>query len=617
MHKNELLSVDYVSSFNIHRKYPIRMKISNTFGYVKDVRAKFNRRGEKPGSEKTVSLHYNHEESTNNYSVFVGSVSFDTLGYRTFIIECTINDVKKIVAIKPKSYEEQLVDSDDVEFSFFECFVYMPTFRRNERVVGGIMYQIYVDTFCAKEIPEKFKGKVVEWIAPPKWKPDPDGEYRNDQFYGGNIRGIIDKLDYIKELNVTVLYLTPIFSSPSSNRYDISDYKTIDEMVGTWDDVDELREECHKRGIDLVQDIVPNHSSSENPWVETAPEMYGDVKTYWWGFKGLIEFDKYSSLYYEKMKEVLALYEQHFDGVRIDVADNMPDFTLQFIRRHFSKYILAEIWKDAVTGEFRGFLCGDEVDGVMNYRFSNAIFKLVRWKDAEGFYEIVRRICRLYPPEALDNSPIFVSSHDIPRIPNIVTNEKMPKSGTENVWDIDKDPEWGTGDDYDTLAFRKWSWDHRNVPEKNRELAFNLHGLVVFLEYTMPGLPSIFAGDEAGTEGLKDPFNRRTFPWDNIDRRRFELYRDIGEFRISNKSTFEDSTNFSIVEVSSDIVVFTRGDFVFVANLTDKPVDVSEYLDGYEEEYKLIKNEPIKKGIITGYQAVAAKKKTSDRSKVF
>ena len=609
MHKNELLSVDYASSIHIHRKYPIRMKISNDYGYVKDVRAKFNRRGEKPGSEKTVSLHYNHEESTSNYSVFVGSVSFDTLGYRTFIIECTINDVKKIVAIKPKSYEEQLVDSGkDVEYSFFECFAYAPTFSRNERVVGGIMYQIYVDTFCAKEIPKKFKGKVVEWIAPPKWMPDSDGEYRNNQFYGGNIRGIIDKLDYIKQLNITVIYLTPIFSSPSSNRYDISDYTEIDEMVGTWNDVDELREECHKRGMDLVQDIVPNHSSIENVWVTTAPEMYGANPTYWWGFKHLIEFDKYSNLYYENMKAVLELYDQHFDGIRIDVADNMPDVTLQFIRKHFSKYILAEIWKDAVTGEFRGFLYGDEVDGVMNYRFSNAIYKLVRWKNAEAFYEIVHRVCSLYPPEALDNSPIFVTSHDIPRVPNIVTNEKMPESGTENVWDVDKDPEWGVGDDYDTVAFRKWSWDHRHVPEEYRELAFDLQGLVVFLEYTLPGLPSIFAGDEAGVEGLKDPFNRRTFPWGNIDEKRFELYRDIGEFRISNKSTFEDSTNFKIVELTSDIVVFTRGEFIFAANITDKPVDASEFLEGYEVVYKLRKNEPINNGIITGYQAISAMK---------
>lgn len=583
MQDNKKIFVDYDSPVKLANKCHISLRISNEFGYVNDVKAMFNRNGEKPGGEGKSYLEYDESKSNSEYSTFSGDMLFKTPGYRTFYIELKLNG--HLEEIKYDYELESAVIATGKVLDFWELFVSYSDFKTPEWIKGGIMYQIFVDTFCSVNLPEELKNRVVSWGTFPKWQKDNDGIYRNNQFYGGNLRGIIQKVDegYFDKLGVTVLYLTPVLQSPSSNRYDTLDYEKIDDMVGTWDDLDELHKKLNSRGISLIVDMVFNHSSSGNRLLREDPEMYSWVQKYtiphcWWGYGHLVEFNKISENYFRNLAEWLSLYSKYMDGIRLDVADNLPDFVLKFIRNHFGKYILGEVWKNAVTGEFREFLYGDELDAVMNYQFPNAIYRYVRWGNYKYFKAIVERICKLYPEQALSASPIFLSSHDIPRIPNILVGDFMKESTDfENVWDMEKDGYWFNGGSFfDTDKFRRWEVDNDRIPADKRELAYQLQGLAVFFQYTLPGLPSIFAGDEAGVTGFKDPTNRKPFPWNNIDKRSFELYQRLGAFRTKYRDVFSGA-DFKILQIDNCKTIYRRGNLTFILNRTPNEVFVENY----------------------------------------
>lgn len=610
MQDNKRIFVDYDSPIKLSDKCHISFRIPNELGYVNDVRAIFNRHGEKPGGEGKFELRYDESNSTDEYSVFSGEITLRTPGYRTFYIELNLNG--HLEEIKYDSETESAVIATGQNLSFWELFASYSFPKIPSWIKGGIMYQIFVDTFCREQLPEHLKDKVVDWNTFPKWQKDPDGIYRNNQFYGGNLRGIIKKVDegYFDKLGVTVLYLTPIFESPSSNRYDTVDYEKIDEMVGTWDDLDELHKKLNSRGIHLVLDLVFNHSSSENRLLKEIPEMYSWVEKYtipncWWGYGHLVEFNKSNQIFLDYVAKCHARYDNYVDGYRYDVSDSLPDFLLKFIRKITDKYMLGEVWKNAIIGEFREFLFGDELDAVMNYQYANAIYRYVRWGKDKYFKRIVKGIYRLYPKEALIASPIFLSSHDIPRISNILVGDFMKESEEfENVWDMEKDGYWFNGGSFfDTDKFRRWEVDNDRIPSDKRELAYERQGLAVFLQYTLPGLPSIFAGDEAGTTGFKDPTNRKPFPWENIDKRSFELYQKLGAFRTKYREIFAES-NFEVLEIDESKTIYRRGNLTFILNRTPNEI----WIDGYNFENVVFSLKEVKDShIVAPYNAIVIK----------
>lgn len=609
MKVNPKIFVHYSSPNILGEKMDITLSISNDLGFISDVTALFNRRGEQPGTVKC-SLTYDTEKSTETNSTFVGTVSFATPGYRTFYITLKINGLDE--EIKYDADNDCAVIADGRELPFWECFSHY-RFNTPEWIKGAVMYQIFVDTFCSSELPEEFSDKVVSWDTFPKWKRDPDGNFRNDQRYGGNIKGIIKKLPYIRSLapkeTTIVLYLTPILKSPSQNGYDTSDYKKVHEMFGDWSDVEKLRDEAHKLNMKVILDVVLNHSSNENPLLAEDPEMYSwqhkyTVPNCWWGYSTLVEFNKNSPRYIENLKKWLALYSLYFDGVRLDVADNLPDFILKAIRIIFKKLITGEVWKNAITGEYREFLFGDELDSVMNYQFAIAIYRYIRWGNYKNFRHIVKKICKLYPKEALSASPIFCTSHDIPRMLNILVGDFM-KEGIEyeTPWDMEKDGYWFTGGEFDTDKFRTWEFEHDKIPDEKMELAYNLQGLVVFLMYTLPGLPSIFAGDEAGVMGYKDPMNRKPFPWDNINQRCYKLYCKMGEFRNEYHDVFAE-VDYQILEIDESKLVFKRDNLIFILNRTANYIPIWQY-SANEVVFSL--KDTKEKNVLSPYDAIVLK----------
>lgn len=553
--------LDYNSPVKTGKPLNVKLRIDNRYGFISEAKVLFNLHGQEPGKEAVVDFKYNEAESNDEYSTFCATKFFDKPSYHTFYIAVKLNGVWQ--NIKNSSEEnEPTLENGKQNLEFWKCYSYLNTFKTPDWVKGGTMYQIFIDTFCCKDPPESVRNKLVSWSTFPKWRPDADGEYRNDQYYGGNFKGIISKLPYIKSLGVTVIYLTPVFKGSSSNRYDIVDYEQIDEKIGTWEDFAELKAKANSLGIKLVLDVVLNHASFENVIAKVFPDLFTGGN--WWGFKNLIVFDKNNPKYYELVEKWIKLYSNYVDGLRLDVADELPDFVLRFIRKVAKKYglyILGEVWKNAATGDFRGFLYGDELDGVMNYQFTNAIYRLVRWKNFDYFRGVVNDIKTLYPPEALDVSPIFLSSHDIPRIQNILVGDYMKEDPRyENTWDMEKDVHWFTNGKFDTYRFRKWEVENDKIIGEKLLLAKKMQKLAVFFQYTLPGLPSIFAGDEIGMTGFKDPMNRKPFDWDNIDYEMLNFYVQMGQFRNSYRELFADSRNFTLPEMTrkQEIVQFRR-----------------------------------------------------------
>ena len=544
--------LEYNSPVKTGEALCIKLRINNRYGFISDVKALFNLYGQEPGKEAIVDLVYDKALSNDEYSTFKATKFFDAPNYHTFYIAVKLNGVWQNIKYSGKENSAVLEsEAEEQNLEFWKCFSYLKTFKTPDWIKGGIMYQIFVDTFCCKDPPKSVKDKLVAWDTFPKWMPDSDGEYRNDQYYGGNIKGIISKIPHIKSLGVTAIYLTPIFKGGSSNRYDTIDYEEIDEMVGTWEDQAELKSKANAVGIKVIQDVVFNHASSENPLIKKFPELFTAGR--WWGYKNLVEFNKANPGYFELLEKWIKKYSKYFDGIRLDVADELPDEVLRFIRsiaKKYDFYILGEVWKNAVTGDHRGFLYGNELDGVMNYQFTNAIYRFVRWKNFNYFRGVVNDIKTLYPPEALDVSPIFLSSHDIPRIPNILVGDFMKEDPSfENVWSMEDDLFWFVYGIFDTFKFRKWEVENDKIVGEKLLLAKKMQKVAVFLQYTLPGLPAIFAGDEIGIMGFKDPMNRKTMTWDNFDYDTFNFYIQMGQFRTENKAIFADSRNFTSPEV--------------------------------------------------------------------
>lgn len=578
----EKIKIEYETPIKMGENINLKLKISNEFGFLTDVRVLFNRNNQKPGEDAQYEFEYCKEESSKDFSVYKANVDFKKPGYRAFFIELKVNGISKKIEYDKDLKQAVLINTDEYK-DFWNLFVYYPYLKTPDWVKGGIMYQIYVDTFYSEGLPEEQKKRTVSWDTTPKWTKERNGRYINDQFYGGNLKGIIKKLDYIKSLNVSVIYLTPIFKSLSQNRYDTVDYEEIDDMVGTWDDLKKLHEKANKMGISVVIDIVFNHSGRTNKLIKEDPEMYDWIKKYsepkcWWDYPNLPEFNKYSPNYFKHLKKWLLKYQKYVDGIRLDVADNLPDFVLKYIKRYFPKYVLGEVWKNAIIGDYREFFYGDELDGVMNYQFANAIYRYIRWHNSKYFKDLIETICNLYPSENLDVSPIFLSSHDIPRISNILAGDFMKEDvNYENVWDMERDDFWYVNGEFSSSKFRRWELGHEKIPEDIQEKIQKQHFLAVFMQYTLPGLPSVFAGDEIGTIGFKDPFNRKTFKWDKVGNYMYKYYCSIGKFRNENKENFKDSRNFKFLKVDEEKCIYQRGNLICIANISDHDIYLEEY----------------------------------------
>ena len=410
---------------------------------------------------------------------------------------------------------------------------------------GAVMYQIFPDRF-RKSGECDLTGKTgpyrlhESWEEEVDWRPDGNGKILNNDFFGGNFQGIRETLDRLAELGVTLLYLNPICKSFSNHRYDTGDYKTPDPMLGTMEDFRQLCRDAHARGIRVILDGVFSHTGSDSlyfdregnyggngaynsqrsPWYSwftfrNWPDSYDS----WWGFETLPTVRKTDPSFIEYIITGEDSVVAHWlragaDGFRLDVADELPDGFIALLKKRLRQLkpeglLLGEVWEDASNkiayDTRRRYFVDGELDSVMNYPFRKAMLAFLRGEDdGRGLRETVLTLAENYPKDVLLCCMNLLGSHDTPRIL------------TALVDDFDGTREENAGRHLSPEQYRK-----------GRELL----KMASFLQFSLPGAPSIYYGDEAGMEGARDPFNRRPYPWGREDPVLLAHYRCLGRLR--------------------------------------------------------------------------------------
>ncbi|MBR3768796.1 MAG: glycoside hydrolase family 13 protein [Clostridia bacterium] len=441
----------------------------------------------------------------------------------------------------------------------WQLTVYSPDYHTPDWIKGGIIYQIFPDRFC-------FSGKKKEniptdriirndWGGTPVYLPDENGIIRNNDYFCGDFKGIEEKLSYIASLGVNCIYLNPICEAHSNHRYDTADYKKCDPLLGTIEDFSSLCEKAAEYGIKIIIDGVYSHTGADSIYFNkynryertgaynSADSPYrswykfgksNDKYESWWGIDTLPETKEEDSSFSQFITGENGVIDFWLKagaaGIRLDVADELPDGFLDKVhdavkRNGEDKYLLGEVWEDATNkishGGRRRFLLGSQLDSVMNYPFRKAVIDFLLNSNAERFMHSVFSITENYPPEALHSAMNHLGTHDTERILTLLSGVSCEGKSREMQADI-------------------------SISDEALKRGIKLLKMALVINFTLPGIPSIYYGDEAGLTGCKDPFNRFCFPWgaENTDilnftkniallRKEYEVLKDGGFYPIS------------------------------------------------------------------------------------
>ncbi len=482
-------------------------------------------------------------------------------------------------------------------------------FTTPDWIKGGIIYQIFPDRFYnsgtkKKNVPND-RVMRTDWGNEPEWRPTPDGKVLNNDFFGGDLKGIQEKLPYLKSLGVNCIYLNPIFESHSNHRYDTADYSKIDPVLGTEKDFKNLCKEAKKQGIHIILDGVFSHTGDDSVYFNkkcryetlgayNSPESpyykwykftnYPDKYQSWWGFETLPEVIEEGEEYRKFINGKGGIIEKWLkagaDGFRLDVADELPDIFIDELRDRLKvtkpdALLMGEVWEDATTkhsyGSRRRYLLGSQFDSVMNYPFANAILDFCRNGKAESFMETVMQIVENYPKQCLDVMMNHIGTHDTERAITKIAGESCE------------------------YRDRNWQSSHFLDDEKYAK-GVKLLKCAAALQYTLPGVPSVYYGDEAGMQGYKDPFNRGCYPWGKENQELVTFYRTLGEIRRNNKVFFDGY--FSPVSGMLGCVAYRRhnenGDIIIIVNRNEH--SITYRLPDFYTDAKTLYGETVQNG---------------------
>lgn len=413
----------------------------------------------------------------------------------------------------------------------------------------SIMYQIFVDRFyngledgIVLNPREDILLREV-WEDNPEYIRDSTGRVMQYDFFGGNLIGIIKKLNYLKSLNVGVIYLNPIFESPSNHKYDTSDYKNIDRMFGDNETFMVLCKEADSLGIKIIIDGVFSHTGSDSIYFNRLGKYnsigayqslnspyyswyrfknYPDEYESWWGIDTLPnvnELDKYYEdfIIFDKDSVIKRWMKLGAKGWRLDVADELPDEFIKHLRAEMKNIdsesiLIGEVWEDASNkssyDKRREYLLGEELDSVMNYPFRDIMLDFMLERQPSS--DTVARMMQIYENYPIDNfyfNMNLIGSHDVPRILTL-----LGEAPDESNMSISKREAFRLGLDKKAIGIKRLK-------------------ILSLIQMTFPGVPCIYYGDEAGVEGYKDPFNRSTYPWGKENMELLDWYRDITTLR--------------------------------------------------------------------------------------
>ncbi len=470
----------------------------------------------------------------------------------------------------------------------WQLSVYKKDFTTPDWLKGGMFYQIFPDRFyCSGEkkmnVPE---DRILrhDIFGEPEWHPTRQGKVLNNDYFCGDLKGIEEKLDYIEGLGVTCIYLNPIFEAQSNHRYDTANYEKIDPLLGTEKDLRSLCEKAKEKGISIILDGVFSHTgddsiyfnkygrynclgayqSKQSPYYKWYKfSDYPNKYDSWWGISILPEVveDSPDFLDYITGENGIARrwLRSGVRGWRLDVADELPDGFLDRFRsavkaENNEALVLGEVWEDASNkfsyGHRRHYFNGDELDSVMNYPFAEAIITYVRTGKVEGFSDKIMTILENYPKCVIDVLMNHIGTHDTMRAITALAGESCEY----------KD--------------RQWQSTHFLSDEQYKK-GVKLMKIAAAIQFTLPGVPCLYYGDEVGMQGYKDPFNRFCYPWGKENTELLEFYKKLGKVRKEN-SCFIDGEYHTVSEMLGCLAFIRKSkgsEIMVIANRNEHGID--------------------------------------------
>lgn len=451
----------------------------------------------------------------------------------------------------------------------FQLTVYEKGFATPEWLKGGLIYQIFPDRFLnsgeIKSNVPKDRYICTDWNKIPEHKQDVGACSLGNDYYCGDLKGIQQKLPYLAELGVNCIYLNPIFEAHSNHRYNTADYEKIDCLLGDEKSLKCLCDEAKKYGIKIILDGVFSHTGDDSIYFNRTGR-YGNSGAYrdynspyrewfkfynypdgydaWWGVKTLPETNEDNESFTEYITGENGILRKYLKlgigGWRLDVADELPDKFLDKLRiaiknENKDAYILGEVWEDATNkisyGTRRRFLRGGQLDSVMNYPFANAILDFIRYGGGEALSETVHTVLENYPKCSVDTLMNHLGTHDTARVLTRL----------------------GKNDEF--IGNRDWQSVQKLSETEYQNGVKRLKSAAV-IQYTLPGVPSIFYGDEAGVQGYGDPFCRATYPWGRENQELLSFYKNLGKVR-KNCKAFKDG-DFYTLFADNNSIAYTR-----------------------------------------------------------
>ncbi|WP_244834003.1 glycoside hydrolase family 13 protein [Clostridium sp. BJN0001] len=400
---------------------------------------------------------------------------------------------------------------------------------------SGVVYQLFIDRFFngnkdgRVNSPKKNSFIYGNWDDTPMSITDNNGNVLRWDFYGGNVKGIIEKLGYLKELGITVLNLSPIFKSPSCDKYDVADYDKIDEMLGNEEDIKELCTKASENGIKVVLDIALSYTSSDSIYFNKL-DNYDEIGAYqskeskyidwykfhnypfqydcWWGNQNRPNINTKSEKYldyilYSKDSVFSRCLNFGINGFKLILTDELDDNFIKIINEKAKgerkDFILAgDVWEDASKvisySKRREYLLGCEIDSVTNYVLRDVLINFVKgYIDAETVKNRIMSIKENYPKESFYSCLNVLTTQDTDRIINIVDNN------------------------------------------------YNMLSLLIVMQFTLPGIPVLYYADEVSEISDK---NRKSFPWKRKNKGNVEFYKKIIAFRNHSESLKKGDIDF-------------------------------------------------------------------------
>ena len=451
----------------------------------------------------------------------------------------------------------------------FQLTVYDKDFTTPDWLKGGLIYQIFPDRFynsgALKENVPDDRFVCEDWSKIPEHCQNNGMCSLGNDYYGGDLKGVMEKLPYLKELGVSCIYFNPIFEAHSNHRYNTANYEKIDPLLGCKDDLVNLCKEASKQGIKIILDGVFSHTGDDSIYFNRTGR-YGNGGAYrdynsiyhewfkfydfpngydaWWGVKTLPETNEDNDNFTEYITGENGILRKYLKlgvaGWRLDVADELPDKFLDKLRaavksENPNAYILGEVWEDASNkisyGARRKFLRGSQLDSVMNYPFANAILSFIKNGGGNALSETVHTILENYPKCSVDTLMNHLGTHDTARVLTVLSKNDS------------------------FIGDRTWQSQQKLSEHEYINGVKRLKAAAV-IQYTLPGVPSLFYGDEAGVQGFGDPFCRATYPWGHENQELISFYKDLGKVRKECKA-FVDG-DFYTVFADENSIAFTR-----------------------------------------------------------